>query len=297
MLPAPTSTLSRVEPSPFGAESRAPLALLVSRQAETIAWGKKWLERFGFQVLTAGALEEAASLLGSGPAEIAIVDASGRPADATPIWTAVRQLPGGATLPVLAICASDKDARRAVLEGGTDVVRRPLEWQVLSQRAVRLVEAYRTARELQSARNELDSLRLRSRTPGPGDPASPLDPLTGLPQRRAFEQVLESALAGSAGSGLPLAVLYLDLDRFKLINGTYGRLGGSQVLVQVAERLRACLHARDLLHTRRAGMATAAVARVGGDAFCMMVSPVGAPHEVTPIAQACLLYTSDAADE
>jgi diguanylate cyclase (GGDEF)-like protein len=287
MLPAPTSIPPRADGSAFAGEARAPLALLISRQAETIAWGKKWLERFGFQVLAAGALEEAASLLGSGPAEIAVVDATGR-SETTPIWTAVRLLPGGASLPVLAICANDKDARRAVLERGTDVVRRPLEWQVLSQRAVRLVEAYRNARELQSTRSELDSLRLRSRSASHGDPASPLDPLTGLPQRRAFEQVLESALAGSAGSGLPLAVLYLDLDRFKLINGTYGRLGGSQVLVQVAERLRACLHDRDLLHTRRAGMATAAVARVGGDAFCMMVSPVGAPHEVTPIAQAVL---------
>jgi diguanylate cyclase (GGDEF)-like protein len=293
MTASPASTAHRIDGSTSeGGEARAPLALLASRQDDTVAWGRKWLERFGFRVSVAGSLDEAGAQLESDPPDVVVVDGSLRGADAAPAWTALRKLPGGAEVPVLAICANDKEARKAVSEGSTDVVSRPIEWQVLSRRAARLVDAYRTWRELQATRSELEGLRMRDRSESQGEHTIPLDALTGLPQRKAFEQVLESALAGSR-NGFSLAVLFLDLDRFKLINGTYGRLGGSQVLVQVGERLRGCLRKRELLGPRRAGMATAAVARLGGDAFGMMVSPAGSREDVSPIAQAVLDALSD----
>jgi diguanylate cyclase (GGDEF)-like protein len=289
MTASPASTTHRIDGSSSfeGGESRAPLALLASRQEDTLGWGRKWLERFGFRVATASSLDEAAAQLAAGP-EVVVVDGSVRGADAAPAWSSLRKLPGGADVPVLAICANDKEARRAVAEGSTDVVSRPIEWQVLSRRAARLVEAYRTARELAATRSELEGMRLRERPDSHGEQSMPLDALTGLPQRKAFEQVLDGALGATPRTGFSLAVLYLDLDRFKLINGTYGRLGGSQVLVQVAERLRGCLRKRELLGPRRVGMATAAIARLGGDAFGMMVSPVGSREDLSPIAQAIL---------
>ena len=290
MTASPASLTYRVDgSSPDGGEAQphAPHALLGSRQEDTVIWGRKWLERFGFRVSTAGTLDEAAVLLENDPPEVMVVDGSLRGPDAAPAWTAVRKLPGGADLPVLAICPNDKEARRAVAEGSTDVVSRPIEWQVLSRRAARLVEAHRTSRELAATRAELEGLRAKAGSDSTHDQAQPLDGLTGLPQRKAFEQVLDGALGGSR-TGFTLAVLFLDLDRFKLINGTYGRLGGSQVLVQVGERLRACLRKRELLGPRRAGMATAAVARLAGDAFGMMVSPAGSREDVAPIAQAVL---------
>ena len=294
MTALPASATHRIDGSSFeGGDTRAPLALLASRQEDTLAWGKKWLERFGFRVAAAVSLDEAAGQLETDPPELVVVDGSLRGPDSLPAWSALRKLPGGADVPVLAICANDKEARRAVGEGSTDVVRRPIEWQVLSRRAARMVEAYRTTRELAATRTELEGMRSRDRAESQGEQAQPLDPLTGLPQRKAFEQVLDGALGGSPRTGFTLAVLFLDLDRFKLINGTYGRLGGSQVLVQVAERLRGCLRKRELLGPRRAGMATAAVARLGGDAFGMMVSPAGAREDVSPIAQAVLDALSD----
>jgi diguanylate cyclase (GGDEF)-like protein len=286
---SPASLTHRLDGSaPETGEARAPRALLASRQEDTVIWGRKWLERFGFQVATAATLDEAASLLETDPPEVVVLDGSLRGADSSPAWSALRKMPGGADVPVLAICSNDKEARRAIGEGGTDVVTRPIEWQVLSRRATRLVEAYRTSRELAAARSELEGLRSKDRADGGHDQAQPLDGLTGLPQRKAFEQVLDGALGGSPRTGFTLAVLFLDLDRFKLINGTYGRLGGSQVLVQVGERLRGCLRKRELLGPRRAGMATAAVARLAGDAFGMMVSPAGSREDVAPIAQAVL---------
>ncbi|WP_355660776.1 sensor domain-containing protein [Halomonas salifodinae] len=85
------------------------------------------------------------------------------------------------------------------------------------------------------------------------------DPATGLPNRTAFTQRLERALATP---GKPaLALLFLDLDRFKEINDTQGHDVGDRVLVAVAERFSAVLAPGEYL------------ARLGGDEFVVMVDP------------------------
>lgn len=81
------------------------------------------------------------------------------------------------------------------------------------------------------------------------------DPLTGLPNRRAFEGHLEQSVAEARRDGLPMHLLVLDLDHFKSVNDRFGHQGGDLLLQQVAERLRACLRASDV------------VARFGGDEF------------------------------
>jgi diguanylate cyclase (GGDEF)-like protein len=289
MLRQPEPGTQDFETTTAESTQAAPMrALLASARKETLAWGKRWLERFGFEVTVAVAAADAAPSLAAGSIDVAIVDDSLHRPEAGPAWMAIRGLQGGADVPLLALCASPAEARRAVLEGCTDVMRTPVEWQLLSQRAIRLVGAHRAADELAWTRNELENLRQSCKAEHQADPAAPLDTLTGLPQRRTFEQVLDGCLVGSVRTGTPLAVVFLDLDRFKLINGTYGRLGGSQVLVQVAERLRGCLRKRELVGPRRVGLATAAVARLGGDAFALMVSPVGRREEVSLIGQAVL---------
>ena len=84
------------------------------------------------------------------------------------------------------------------------------------------------------------------------------DPLTGVLNRRGVENVLTDALAGLA-AGQPLAIAYLDLDRFKLINDLYGHGAGDEVLIQVCERVREMLS-----HGQRIG-------RVGGDEFVVVL--------------------------
>ena len=85
------------------------------------------------------------------------------------------------------------------------------------------------------------------------------DPLTGLPNRRLLQNRLNLALASSAVSGRSGALLFLDLDHFKMLNDTRGHDIGDLLLKQVSERLSSCLRECDI------------VARLGGDEFLVMI--------------------------
>ena len=88
------------------------------------------------------------------------------------------------------------------------------------------------------------------------------DPLTGLPNRSLLQSRLEQALQHPLREGGTVALLFLDLDRFKEINDTFGHAGGDRLLQGVAERLRGLQREGDTL------------ARFGGDEFALLLDPV-----------------------
>lgn len=91
------------------------------------------------------------------------------------------------------------------------------------------------------------------------------DPLTGLPNRRLLDDRLQVALAHAHRSTGRLAVMFVDLDRFKQINDSLGHEVGDRLLVEVANRLRDGLREDDT------------VARIGGDEFLIVLSDLDGP--------------------
>jgi diguanylate cyclase (GGDEF)-like protein/PAS domain S-box-containing protein len=85
------------------------------------------------------------------------------------------------------------------------------------------------------------------------------DPLTKLPNRTLFRELLEQAQRYAMRDGTAFAVIYLDLDRFKNINDSLGHSAGDQLLVAVGQRLRQCLRRGDT------------VARLSGDEFAIIL--------------------------
>ncbi len=98
------------------------------------------------------------------------------------------------------------------------------------------------------------------------------DPLTGLPNRALFMDRLEHAVTLANRRGSKVAVLFIDLDNFKVINDSLGHNAGDQLLKAVAERLKACLRSEDT------------AARLGGDEFTILVEDVASVGEVVQIA-------------
>lgn len=117
--------------------------------------------------------------------------------------------------------------------------------------------------ELKNAQKELEKLAF-------------YDPLTGLPNRRFFMDLLGFGLAKAKRSNTKSAVLMLDMDNFKKVNDLLGHGGGDQLLQQHAQRIRAAVREQD------------AVSRMGGDEFTVMLSPVGEISEVTALAKRIL---------
>jgi diguanylate cyclase (GGDEF)-like protein len=98
---------------------------------------------------------------------------------------------------------------------------------------------------------------------------SQLDPLTSLPNRK----FMKTRLAELCKSGASFAVLFLDLDDFKIVNDTMGHGAGDDLLLQVTARLKAMMRETDLL------------ARVGGDEFAVLQHPAKSKREVVALAE------------
>lgn len=88
------------------------------------------------------------------------------------------------------------------------------------------------------------------------------DHLTGLPNHLLFKEFLDRSIATSNRTGKPLAVFFVDIDHFKMINDTLGHVAGDQLLVAVAELLSKTLRKTDV------------IARIGGDEFNIMIDEI-----------------------
>ena len=98
------------------------------------------------------------------------------------------------------------------------------------------------------------------------------DALTGLPNRRGIYESLEKEALGAQDHGGSVALLYLDVDRFKHINDTLGHLAGDEVLRRVAERILRCTRSRDI------------VGRFGGDEFGIVAPIATQPGDASLLA-------------
>ena len=130
-----------------------------------------------------------------------------------------------------------------------------------NERAVRIAGSLTDTTERATAQGQLRTVEFR-------------DPLTGLYNRADFVQRLGRRLADVKRQrvGDSFAALYLDLDRFKVVNDSLGHLVGDELLTAVSRRLETCLREGD------------ALARLGGDEFAILLNAIGDPQQANAIA-------------
>jgi len=107
------------------------------------------------------------------------------------------------------------------------------------------------------------------------------DHLTDLPNRRLFQDRLQQEIMKAQRAGLFLALLFIDLDRFKEVNDTLGHQAGDLLLIQAARRIGECVRTTDT------------VARLGGDEFTVIMSELADTDRVGEVAQSMLVALAE----
>jgi diguanylate cyclase (GGDEF)-like protein len=149
-------------------------------------------------------------------------------------------------VPILVITAHQDLKLRALSSGANDFISKPFDFMEAKTRIHNLLEVRLSYSKLEDSNKLLKSLALH-------------DVLTGLPNRRLLMDRLSLAIAHARRNKSAMAVIYLDLDGFKLINDTLGHDVGDTLLNMVAVRLVAAVRQEDT------------VARLGGDEFVIVL--------------------------
>ena len=162
-------------------------------------------------------------------------------------------------LPVLALTAEPAYKLHALKAGAKDFISKPFDLEEVLTRIHNMLEIRLLHGEVCNNARTLESLALH-------------DPLTGLANRRLLTERISAALNNARRNKSGMAVIYLDLDGFKLINDTRGHGAGDELLKVVAQRLESVVREEDT------------VARVGGDEFMIALWHVGSMDDVATVA-------------
>ena len=232
-----------------------PVLLVVDDDSVMRLMLRRALERDGYRVVEAADGQTAMAEFVKHQPDMVLLDAVMPGMDGFEVCQWLQEQPDGERCPCLLITGLNDDASvdRAFAAGATDFITKPIHWAVLRQRVRLLLQASR--REYHLAYHDV---------------------LTGLPNRLKFADRLEHVLAQARRHGHGLAVLCIDLDRFKLVNDTLGHDIGDKLLQTLAGRFTAGLREADI------------VARLGADEFIVLLDRLQSPDSLDPIARRVL---------
>ncbi|MDM9629432.1 PleD family two-component system response regulator [Rhizobium sp. S152] len=195
------------------------------------------------------------------PFELVIVNANFEDYDPLRLCSQLRSLERTRFLPILIITEQGDDAMvvRALELGVNDYIVRPVDPNELVARSLTQMRRKRYNDRLRASVKETIELAVT-------------DPLTGLSNRRYLDNHLSTLFNRSMARGRPLSVLLTDIDRFKLVNDTYGHDAGDDVLREFASRIRSTVRGADL------------ACRYGGEEF-VVVMPDTSPEVAAAVAE------------
>ncbi len=266
-------------------QSAKKLAILVCKDAATRKWGPKWLEQAGFTSVIATTQADLQLAEGSVQPALLLVESGLKAREGQPLyqWLAQSSLKN---VPRLVLCASERDIELALASGAADVVRKPLNWQLISRRASRMVHSFSSLMELDKAQEALgralsyanDARQLLQKV-------EEVDLLTELPNRNKFSETIDRVLGAVDGQQNCLAVMIIGIDRFRSVNDSLGHEGGNEILAELGTRLRDCMSREDLFGRSGNQLMTAAAAKLGGVRFGLMFSHGGNDRDLQRAAE------------
>lgn len=229
-----------------------------------------------YEVLTAYSGFDAIDLIRDHLPDLVLLDVMMPEMDGFQVCRLMRAEGKHADIPVIFITAVDSvEGELEGLElGAVDYITKPVDLRLAKLRIRNQLELKRQ-RDLVREQNALLT-RQQAALKEAEQRAQHLalfDALTDLPNRRMLLDRLQSGLAQAARFERSLAVMFLDLDRFKEVNDTFGHEVGDELLREVANRLTACVRAGDT------------VSRSGGDEFIIVLPEITRPADAAVVAE------------
>jgi diguanylate cyclase (GGDEF)-like protein len=225
----------------------------------------RWLNSAKLTCVAYASGSEAIARLGADADRVdaVVLDVTMPGMDGFEVATRLKADPATASIPILMVTAHatrEADVTQGMAAGAVDYLAKPFSGPVLIAKVRAACERRRAEREL---RNRLHSAEELATT----------DALTGLLNRRAFDEQLATATARATHLREPLAIAVLDIDHFKQINDTYGHPGGDQVLAHFGQALR-----RAVRHGDQAF-------RYGGEEFALVLPRCSAEDAVRVVTR------------
>ncbi|MBI3188402.1 MAG: EAL domain-containing protein, partial [Gammaproteobacteria bacterium] len=160
--------------------------------------------------------------------------------------------------PILMVTALEDEysVEQAFMAGACDYITKPVNWVVLKQRVKRLISASHADRKIRHLAYH--------------------DTLTGLPNRLLFIDRMDQAISRAIREENRFALIFIDIDHFKMINDSMGHAAGDILLTTVTSRLTSALRRTDT------------ISRLGGDEFTVIVENIDAPEDAGLVANSLL---------
>lgn len=240
-------------PAPYNS-MHVPTIMVVDDDRSMLITMRTVLENDGYRIEEYENGTAALAACERGLPDLVLMDALMPGMDGFNACKALRELAGGEHLPILIVTAleDEKSIDRAFSAGANDFIAKPVNFAVLRQRIARLLDASQAEKHVRHLAYH--------------------DTLTGLPNRRTFIERLHVMMNEPRDETNMIAVMFMDLDRFKLVNDTLGHDAGDLLLKAVTLRIQKLLRSSDL------------VARLGGDEFTILLDHVKSVEAIAKIA-------------
>ena len=228
------------------------------------------IEDFGHQVIIAATGNEAIELYQKHHPDLLILDVVMGKMDGFECARRIREIENNQDwVPIIFLSSSidDESIAKGIDAGGDDYLTKPFSHITLAAKIKAMQRISDMRKRLFDLTKELDLLSIT-------------DPLTRLYNRLQFDRTLKEKLRWAEQRGIKIALLFIDLDKFKEINDTYGHNIGDLLLKEVANRLRATVRQRDF------------IARLGGDEFAI-IAEVESENDATKIAEKIVRTLAD----
>lgn len=216
------------------------------------------MEQDGYHVVEVGTGREAVEATVHMQPDLILMDAVMPELDGFQAITQIKNKPEFENLPILIITALDDDlsVAQAFDVGACDYITKPIKWSVLRHRVKRLLKASDAERKIRHMAYH--------------------DTLTGLPNRLLFNDRIEQAISRATRNKTRFALLFIDIDNFKVINDSMGHDAGDNLLTSLTLRIQQSLRRTDT------------IARLGGDEFAIILENIHLPEDVILVTKSLL---------